>query len=217
MQIAIDGPAGSGKSTIAKLLAKKYSIIYLDTGAMYRSIAYGVLQAGIDAADEDRIVALAEEADLTFDRDRVFLNGEEVTQAIRTPEVSALVSPVSAIAGVRRIMVEKQRAIAGEKDVVMDGRDIASVVLPEAEVKIYLDASIAERARRREKDLAAAGTPQDLAEIEESIARRDYLDSNRAESPLIQVPEATVIDTTGKSIDDVVEIISERIDAANVL
>lgn len=217
MQIAIDGPAGSGKSTIAKRLAEKYKIIYLDTGAMYRSIAYGCLQAGINVADEDKVTAFAEAADLAFDQDRFFLNGEEVTQAIRMPEVSALVSAVAAIAGVRRVLVEKQRAIAGEKHVVMDGRDIASVVLPEAEVKIYLDASIAERARRREKDLAAAGTPQDLAEIEESIARRDYLDSHRAESPLTQVPEATVIDTTGKSIDDVVEIISERIDAANVL
>lgn len=204
MQIAVDGPAGAGKSTIAKIVAKALGIQYLDTGAMYRAITYGVLSRGIDFDDQAAVTDLAEHSEIRFDGAEVFLDGVRVTEEIRTPEVSRNTSKVACIAAVRRCMVAQQQAIAKAQSVIMDGRDIGSVVLPKADYKFYLDASVAERAKRRYEELLAKGTTdKTLAEIKEDIVTRDYNDSHRTEGPLVCTEDAVVVDTTGMDIQAV--------------
>lgn len=206
MQIAIDGPAGAGKSTIAKIIAEKLGILYLDTGAMYRAVTLGVIENGIDFSSVEAVAHFAETAQICFFEKKVFLNDEDVTEAIRSAEVSAGTSLVASNALVRAILVKRQQEIAGEQSVIMDGRDIGSVVLPKADFKFYLDASIEERAKRRYDEMVAKGDFSDTLEtIEAAIRQRDYNDSHRKEGPLVCTEDAIVVDTTGKSIESVVE------------
>lgn len=207
MQIAIDGPAGAGKSTIAKIIAKELGILYLDTGAMYRAITYGVWKNKMDFSDQEAIADFTRENTIDFKGTDVYLSGEKVTEEIRLPIVSKHTSDVACIGEVRRLLVRQQQSIAGSHSVIMDGRDIGSVVLPEADYKFYLDASIDERARRRAIEQQAKGIDQDFDSIRESIAVRDYNDSHRDEGPLVCTEDAVVVDTTGKSIEEVCQVI----------
>lgn len=206
--IAIDGPAGAGKSTIAKLVAEKLGYIYIDTGAMYRAVAWKVIDTG-DGTTDEAIIRTVEKLHVSLrfvgDNVRVFADDTDVTDKIRTPEVTALVSKVAQLGPVRSKMVELQRGMAKDGGVVMDGRDIASNVLPNADVKIFLTASIEERALRRWKEMKAKGYEESLEKLAAEIAARDKADSERAISPLVRVPEATLLDTTGMTIDEVVQ------------
>lgn len=219
INIAIDGPASSGKSTVAKIIAKDLGYIYTDTGAMYRSVTYLAVKHQVAFDDEAGLVALIEKYPITFRQttsgQAVFCDGEEVTQAIRNNEVTHNVSEVSAHEEVRKRLVAQQQKIAEAGGVVMDGRDIGTQVLPNAEVKIFLVASVDERAERRYKENIAKGIATDLATLKEEIKQRDYLDSHREVSPLKQAADATLIDTTGMSIQDVVAAI-ETIVAATL-
>ena len=210
--VAIDGPAGAGKSTIAKLVAEKLGYIYIDTGAMYRAVAWKVLDTSVETTDE-AIIRTAEKLDVRLrivgDAVRVFADDTDVTEAIRTPEVTALVSKVAQLGPVRSKMVELQRGMAKDGGVVMDGRDIASNVLPNADVKIFLTASIEERALRRWKEMKAKGYDEPMEKLAAEIAARDKADSERAISPLVRVPEATLLDTTGMTIEEVVAQVME--------
>ena len=208
--VAIDGPAGAGKSTVAQIAAKELGYTYIDTGAMYRAVAWRVLQQGKEITDEriidtvkDIVVVLRYEAGKTTVR----VDGCDVTAAIRTPEVTKIVSQVAKLAPVREKMVELQRQMARDGAVVMDGRDIATNVLPDADVKIFLTASIEERARRRWQELQDKGYAVDLPGLQAEIAARDKADSEREISPLVQAKDAALLDTTGLSIDEVVKSI----------
>ena len=207
--VAIDGPAGSGKSSIARRLAERLGFRLIDTGAMYRAIGLWALQLGIPLDDMHRLEQLAREAriELRGSLPQVFLNGEDVTEAIRTPEVSEAASKVSTVPGVRRALVEKQREMAAYGSVVMEGRDIGTVVFPDAQVKIYLDADPEVRAERRAKELREKGWNPNLEEIVREIRDRDRRDRTRADSPLRQAPDAVLVDTTGMSIEEVEESI----------
>lgn len=211
MNIAIDGPAGAGKSTIAKKLAKELGFIYVDTGAMYRAMAYYFLSHGIAAADEAAIAAACPDVDVTIDykdgEQQVILNGENVNGVIRTEEVGNMASATSVYPVVRTKLVELQRQLAAKSDVIMDGRDIGTCVLPDAQVKIYLTASSATRAKRRYDELTAKGTVCDLGEIERDIIDRDYRDMHRETSPLKQAEDAVLVDSSELDIDEVVEAI----------
>ena len=199
--IAIDGPAGSGKSTVAKAVARRLGADHLDTGAMYRSVAFAALRDGIEPDDEEAVAALAERVAIDAN-DKVVVDGEDVTDAIRGPDVSVAVSAVAQNPVVRREMVRRQREWVAERgDAVVEGRDIGSVVLPDADLKVYLTASDAERARRRAAQTGQGSSDEAAADI----ARRDRVDSSRSASPLVVADDALVIDTTGRSIDDVVE------------
>ncbi len=205
--IAIDGPAGAGKSTLAKRAAQKLGYIYIDTGAMYRSVAWKVLQIYVNGDfNDDDIVAVAEKLTVTLSYEngtqRIAVDGVDVSEAIRTPEVTAIVSRVAAIGKVRSKMVDLQQKMAADGGVIMDGRDIASKVLPNADVKIFLTASIEERANRRYKEMKEKGFDVDLAKLREEIAARDKADSERKESPLVRVPEAILLDTTDMNLDE---------------
>lgn len=206
LQIAIDGPAGAGKSTIAKMIADKLDLLYLDTGAMYRACAYYLKQNNA-LDDEKKMDELLEQMELNFDESgkQIFLNGENVSAVIRTPEITELTSKVSGNAKVREVLVHKQQQIAGSRGVIMDGRDIGTVVLPQAQVKIFLTASLESRAQRRLLDLAQKGIKSDLATVMEDLAKRDKQDSTREHSPLKQADDAVVIDTSEMSIDDVIK------------
>jgi len=198
--IAIDGPAGSGKSTIARRLAEKLNYLYIDTGAMYRAVALWALRQGTSLTDSYRLEQLAKAARIELGPGfRVALNGEDVTDAIREPEVSSAASKVAAVAAVRQALVAKQRAMGQDANVVMEGRDIGSVVFPDARVKIFLDANARERVRRRAEQQTEVPTPK----LAEQIAERDTRDRERVESPLVQAPDATYVDSTGLSEDDV--------------
>jgi len=205
--VAIDGPAGAGKSTVARRVAQTLGFIYIDTGAMYRAVALWAQRAGVPADDMHRLGQLAQEADIGFraGASTVLLNGEDVSEAIRAPEMSSMASKVSAVPAVRRALVEKQRAMAAESSVVMEGRDIGTVVFPDARVKIFLDADPAVRARRRVEELRRKGVPVDESAAAREMAERDERDSTRADAPLMQAPDAAYLDTTGLSIDEVVE------------
>ncbi len=209
--VAVDGPAGSGKSTVAKMLAKRLGIIYVDTGAMYRTVALFCTQRGIDLADEGAVVAAL--ADLRMKivpeegGQRIFLDGADVTEKIRTAEIGRGASAVAVYQGVRTRMVEMQQEMAREHSVIMDGRDIGTVVLPDAEVKIYLDAGVEERARRRVGELREKGEAADFAEIKKMILERDYNDMHRAHSPLKRAADAVFLDSTGMDIDAVTQVI----------
>lgn len=211
MNIAIDGPAGAGKSTIAKRLAKKLGFIYVDTGAMYRAMAYYFLQHNIDAKDENAIAAACPDVDVTITYEngeqQVLLNGENVNGVIRNEEVGNMASSTSVYPVVRKKLVELQRQLAKSADVIMDGRDIGTCVLPDAQVKIYLTASSATRAKRRYDELTEKGVSCDLAEIEKDIIDRDYRDMHRETSPLRQAEDAVLVDTSEMNIDEVVDAI----------
>lgn len=207
--VAIDGPAGSGKSTIAKRLAARLGFLYIDTGAMYRAVGLWALRTGIPLDDMLRLEQLARAARIGLESHpaRVWLNGEEVTDAIRTPDVSEAASRASAIPGVRRALVAKQRELGAASSVVMEGRDIGTVVFPEADVKIYLDARPSVRAQRRLKELREKGAALTPEETEREIALRDERDRGRADSPLRQAPDAAVVDSSEMSIEEVEETI----------
>ena len=205
--VAIDGPAGAGKSTVAQLAAKELGYNYIDTGAMYRAVAWKVLQQGGEVTDEKILAVVPDiDVDLSYENGKttVRVDGQDVTSEIRTPEVSHIVSKVAALGPVREKMVDLQRKMAERGSVLMDGRDIATNVLPGADVKIYLTASIAERANRRYKELREKGLAVDLADIEHDIAARDKADMEREISPLVQADDATLLDTTGMTIPEVV-------------
>lgn len=215
--VAIDGPAGAGKSTIAKLAAEKLGYAYIDTGAMYRSVAWKFLQTG-KAFDEDFISGLSKTMLIDFKPEakinRVFVDGTEVTEAIRTPEVTAIVSRVAAIGAVREAMVDQQRRMGEAGGVLMDGRDIATVVFPNAQLKIFLTASVEERARRRYAEMVAKGQQVDLQQLQADIAERDKQDSERAISPLRQAEDALLLDTSDMGIsevtDRILQLVQER-------
>jgi cytidylate kinase len=201
--IAIDGPAGAGKSTIAKRLASRLGFIYIDTGAMYRAVALWGLRQNVEMTDMHRMEQLSIAAEIDLAPGRISLNGEDVTDAIRTPEASSGASQVAVIPGVRRAMVAKQREIGRRTSVVMEGRDIGTVVFPDANVKIYLDAEPEERARRRAAEMRAKGENPDLRALAAQMRERDQRDSTRADSPLSQAPDAIYLDSTGLSLDEV--------------
>ena len=208
-QVAIDGPAGAGKSTIAKLVAKELKLIYVDTGAMYRTIGLYMLKNGIDIHDEAAVGAALGEVSVTIGYDenglqRLYLNGEDVTSLIRTPEVSEAASVTSAYPLVREKLLDLKHTLARENDVVMDGRDIGTVILPDAQVKIFLTASVRVRALRRMKELLEKGEAVSLSMVEEEIRERDYRDSHRETAPLKQAEDAVLLDTSDLSIEEVV-------------
>jgi CMP/dCMP kinase len=211
--IAIDGPSGAGKGTIARAVAKRLGFHHVDTGAMYRAVAWKALHEGIDLADEVAVSALAERAQCDVSDGRVSVDGHDIVRAIRTPEMDAAASVVARQAAVRRVLVERQRALAALGGIVMEGRDIGTVVFPHAPVKIYLDASPEERARRRATDPAhASGTgAAAIQEVATALAERDRQDTTRAASPLAVADDAVVIDTTALSIDDAVEKVMELV------
>jgi CMP/dCMP kinase len=198
--VAIDGPAGAGKSTLAKRVAAKLGFIYINTGAMYRAVALWALRLKVATSDMHRLERLALEADIALTLEgRVLLNGEDVTEAIGDANVAAAASEVSAVPGVRRALLSVQRGLAEKSSVVMEGRDIGSVVFPEAQVKIFLDAEPGERARRRALDLETTN----IESVADELSQRDHRDRTRAEAPLVQAPDAELIDTTGLSPEEV--------------
>jgi cytidylate kinase len=207
--VAIDGPAGAGKSTIARRVASRLGFVYIDTGAMYRAVGLWALRTGVDLEDMHRLEQLASAARIEFapGSGRVFLNGEDVTDAIRTPEVASAASRISVYGGVRRAMVAEQQRIGRQTNVVMEGRDIGTVVFPDADVKIFLDAAPQVRAERRLRELRERGQPADAAQVAAELEERDLRDRNRAESPLVQAPDAVYLDTTGLSIEEVEEAV----------
>jgi cytidylate kinase len=209
--VAIDGPAGAGKSTVAKLAARALNYMYIDTGAMYRAVTYYAMRQGLDLADAKTIEAAAASLALDFPPGKpgaILINGRLVTEEIRTPEVSRMVSAhVANYPGVRRAMVAQQQALGRQGGVVMEGRDITSVVFPDAELKVFLTASQEERARRRHAELSAKGMTQPLAEVLADLLRRDLEDAQRPGGALIQTPDARPLETTGLTVDQVVATI----------
>ena len=217
--VAVDGPAGAGKSSISKIVAKKLGYLYIDTGAMYRSVTWAVLHNHIDVNNQKAVEALLPELDLTMeasdDSCKVFISGQDVTDFIRTPQVNNAVSIVASYKGVRQYLVERQRLMAEAGGVILDGRDIGSVVLPNAELKIYLTASVEARAMRRYLEVKGTVNEQTLEDIKDSVMQRDDMDKNRKESPLIQVEDAVLVDSSEMTFDETVEhilhLVQERI------
>lgn len=207
--VAIDGPAGAGKSTIARQIAKKMNLIYVDTGAMYRAMALFLLRKGVDGTDQKEICEKCEEADITIKYENgeqvVYLNGENVNAFLRTEEVGRMASVSSPEPRLRKKIVSLQKQLARSADVVMDGRDIGTCVLPDADVKIYLTANSSVRAKRRYEELMAKGEDCNLKEIERDIVERDNRDMTRKESPLMQAEDAVLVDTSDMSIEEVVQ------------
>jgi len=207
--IAIDGPAGSGKSTVAKALATRLGLEYLDTGAMYRSVTFAALRRGIDPAEVDAVARVAEKAEITVGPDGVVVDGVDATIEIRGPEVSRAVSIVAANPGVRTEMVRRQREWVAKRDGgVLEGRDIGTVVFPDADLKVYLTADPEIRAQRRSKEVIDL----DYETVAADLARRDALDQGREVSPLAEAPDAFVLDTTGMTVDEIIEVIALRLD-----
>ena len=217
--VAVDGPAGAGKSSISKIVAKKLGYLYIDTGAMYRSVTWAVLHNHIDVNNQKAVEALLPELDLTMeasdDSCKVFIAGQDVTDFIRTPQVNNAGSIVASYKGVRQYLVERQRLMAEAGGVILDGRDIGSVVLPNAELKIYLTASVEARAMRRYLEVKGTVNEQTLEDIKDSVMQRDDMDKNRKESPLIQVEDAVLVDSSEMTFDETVEhilhLVQERI------
>ena len=210
--IAIDGPAGAGKSTIAKLISREMGYIYVDTGAMYRGLAIHFLKKGISPEDKEAVAKACIDADVSIVYEngvqQVYLNGENITGMLRTEEVGNMASMTSAIPEVREKLLELQRTLAREKDVIMDGRDIGTHVLPDADVKIYLTASVEIRAKRRYKELVEKGVQCDLKEIEKDIEERDYRDMTRKIAPLKKAEDAILVDSSDMTLKEVVNTIS---------
>jgi cytidylate kinase len=217
LNIAIDGPVGAGKSSISDAVAARLGILHLDTGAMYRALGLTALRRGIVVGDEKKITELCEALQFGVkygqNGQRTLVEGEDVTGQIRTPEVSMAASTVSRYADVRRRMVRLQQELAAQTDMVLDGRDICTTVLPNATAKIYLTASAEERARRRYKEMAEKGMPDTYEQVLEDLKKRDYQDMNRPVEPLRQAPDAVLVDTTGLSFDEVVEAILKIVEA----
>lgn len=211
MIIAVDGPAGAGKSTISKLIAKKLNINYIDTGAMYRAVTYKCLSEGVDVKNEAAVIEVAKRTDIDFRDNNIYLYSKVVNEEIRTREVSANVSDVAKIKEVRYLMVDVQREIGTRNDVILDGRDIGSYVFPNADYKFFLVATPEERGRRRYKELCEKGFEGTLEEIIKDIEKRDEIDSNREFAPLKKADDAIEIDTTGLGIDEVVEAVVSKI------
>jgi cytidylate kinase len=209
LTIAIDGPSGAGKSTVARSLARRLGYIYIDTGAMYRSLALRAKGRGISPEDELALKRLAVSLRIRFategEQTRVFSEGEDITEAIRTPEISRLASAISKRRGVREALVQMQREMGKEGGVVLEGRDIGTVVFPGADVKFYLDAESSERIRRRYDEMIEKGVKVDLGETREELLQRDYNDTHRAHSPLKKAIDAVFIDSTHRSVEEVVE------------
>ena len=216
MRIAIDGPSGAGKSTIAKTLAAKLNFIYIDTGAMYRSVGLFTLRKGIDAQNEhEKVCGILDEINLTIRYidgvQHIFLNGEDVSDKIRTPEVSIAASAVAVIPAVRLKLVELQRQLAAKADVIMDGRDVGTYILPDAEIKIFLTATVEDRARRRFEELTQKGTAVTFDEVLEDMKWRDKNDSSREFAPLKAADDAILVDTTGNTLEQTVTLMSNMI------
>lgn len=209
--IAIDGPAGSGKSTAAKETAKRLGMVYVDTGAMYRTVALACMRAGVSVSDEAAALSVLNRIDMRIEPEqggqRIFLDGKDVTAEIRTPEIGKGASEVAAFRKVRERLVEIQQELARKYPVVMDGRDIGTVVLPDAELKIYLDAGVEERARRRQGELREQGKTEELSEVMVKIRQRDEADKTREHSPLRMANDAILLDSTGMSAEEVVQAI----------
>lgn len=221
VSIAIDGPSGAGKSTLARRLAAELGYVYVDTGAMYRSIGLYALRAGADCGNEAAVAALLPQISLSLEyqdgAQHILLNGEDVSDAIRTPEVSMAASAVSAHPPVRAFLLETQRGLARRQNVLMDGRDIGTVILPDAQVKIFLTASPEERARRRFEELKARGEAVTYEQVLEDVVQRDYNDTHRAAAPLKAAPDAVTVDTTGLTFDEsfgaLLRVIRARVEA----
>lgn len=212
--IAIDGPSGAGKGTVARAVAMRLGYRHVDTGAMYRAVAWRALQQQIDLNDEAGVAAIATRAVLEIEGGAVRIDGHDVTQAIRTPEIDAATSRVARLGSVRQVLVARQRAMGKAGGIVMEGRDIGTVVFPDADVKIYLDASPGERARRRASDPAhASSRSEGVADVAAALEQRDHRDRTRAASPLTVAPDAAHIDTTGVPIDEVVEQVMGVVEA----
>lgn len=211
--VAVDGPAGSGKSTISKIVAKEYNLTYLDTGAMYRMVALCSLENNVDLKNIDAVAEMLEEVRIDIEGDKFILNGRDVSHDIRTPRVTAIVSDVAAIKEVRVKLVDLQREISRGKKVILDGRDIGTVVFPNAHLKVFLIASAEERANRRLKEYKEKGIEISFQEVLESIENRDHIDSTRKESPLKKAEDALEVDTSSKSIEEVCDKISALIKA----
>ena len=209
MIIAIDGPAGAGKSTIAKLIAKQLGLVYIDTGAMYRAVGLKAKRNNIACSEQEKIEEMLKNTEVELKNENgataVYLDGENVSTEIRLPEISRMASDISAVPVVRYAMVEMQRSMANKTDTILDGRDIGTFVLPNADVKIFLTASVEERAERRYKELIARGENVQREDVRSDIEKRDYNDSHRALAPLKKADDATEVDTTGMTIDQVCE------------
>lgn len=203
--VAIDGPAGAGKSTVARAVAAALGFDYLDTGAMYRAVALAALERRISLEDSDALVSLAESIQIELLGEQVMLDGRDVSAAIRKDGVTAMVSGIAAVPGVRRAMETRQRRIAASSDVVMEGRDIGSEVVPDADVKIYLTASLRERAERRAMQLGMSAEDEALENLAGAIEERDRADASRSDSPLVRPDDAVLIDSTSKGVEEVVE------------
>ena len=209
MIIAIDGPAGAGKSTIAKLIAKQLGLVYIDTGAMYRAVGMKAKRNNIACSEQEKIEEMLKNTEVELKNENgataVYLDGANVSTEIRLPEISRMASDISAVPAVRYAMVEMQRSMANKTDTILDGRDIGTFVLPNADVKIFLTASVEERAERRYKELIARGENVKREDVRSDIEKRDYNDSHRALAPLKKADDATEVDTTGMTIDQVCE------------
>ena len=220
--IAIDGPAAAGKSTVGRMIAARLGYPFLDTGAIYRAMTWTALHRGVDLSDEDALSDLAASisvdvgppADGSIEPCTIFVDGEDVTSRLRQPEVEAAVSLVSRVAGVREALLKVQRDLAGRNAVVMAGRDIGTVVLPRADLKVYLDASVDERARRRHAELSALGMDFSEEEVRRDLSRRDRIDSQRSVSPLRPAEDAIAIDTDGLTLEEVVQRLAELIEGS---
>jgi len=209
--IAIDGPSGVGKGTVSRALGRALDYAHVDTGAMYRAVGWAALQRGLSLTDEDAVSALAATLQLTVEDGLVVADGTDITRAVRTPDIDKAATAVARMPKVREVLVDRQRALARGRGVVIEGRDIGTVVFPDADVKIYLDASPEERARRRAADPAHGGGPQELAAVATALAARDKIDSTRSVSPLMVAPDAIVVDTTDIPVDAVVARVMEMV------
>lgn len=212
--ITIDGPAGAGKSTAARALARRLGFRLLDTGAMYRALAWAVREAGLPAEDSPALRALLDRTSVALEGDRVLVNGRDVTGEIRTPAVGELTSVLTMLRSVRDKLTPLQRSLAAGGGVVLEGRDTGSVVCPDAEVKFYLDATLDARARRRREELAERGIAADLEGVHEEVARRDRQDMGRAIAPLVRPPDAILVDTTGLGEDEVLDRLVDVVERA---
>lgn len=211
IRIAIDGPGGAGKSTIAKQVARALDIDYIDTGAMYRAVGYKLIRDNVDMYDEDALLAMLEATDIDFSGGKTILDGEDISDRIRTQEISRKASECSELAPVRAKLVELQKKMGSTKSVIMDGRDIGTVVLKDAELKIYLTASAEERAERRYKELLLKGEDISYEKVLADMQERDYNDMHREITPLRKADDAIELDTTGMSIDEVTEYILRKV------